>query len=333
MKQKKIKKKIKINPYMVIVGTLLVLYTLSIFITMGWGLLTSFKAYSDFNAGNLFGLPRMEYWDKIAAWLQTVDKKHPNYQLFLGYDNIFGNYSNSISKMTLSNTVDYLTGFNLDVQVLRKVNGSLFGIITNTLFYAVGTAFFAAFAPCIAGYLCSKFDYKFSGIAYAFVVVVITMPIVGNTTAVITLMKRLSLYDTMWGTWIRHFSFANTYFLIFYAFFKGVSNTYAEAAQIDGASYFTIMWKIYIPLSIKMVSTIFLLQLVALYNNYTESLIYMPTYPTLTYAIFKLRSEGTINFKPQIIATSLFLCLPMLIFFVTFKNKLMGNISLGGVKE
>lgn len=333
MEQKKMKKKFKINPYMVIVGALLILYTLSIFFTMGWGLLTSFKAYTDFNDGNMFGLPRMYYWEVFAHWLKENGPSNPLYELFRGYDNIFGNYSSSVSKMTFNNTVNYLTGFNLDIEIERKVNGSLLGIISNTLLYTVGTAFFAAFAPCIAGYLCSKFKYKFSGFAYTFVMVVITMPIVGNTTAVITLMKRLSLYDTIWGTWIRHFSFANTYFLIFYAFFKGVSNTYAEAAQIDGASYFTIMWKIYIPLAIKMVSTIFLLQLVALYNNYTESMIFLPTYPTLTYAIFKLRSEGTINFKPQIIATSIFLCLPMLVFFVAFKKKLMGNISLGGVKE
>ena len=333
MEQKKTVKKFKANPYMIIIGAMLIIYTLSIFLTLGWGLLTSFKANSDYNAGNLFGLPRMIYWETIAKWLESVGPDHPNYELFLGYDNIFGNYTSSITKMTFSNYVDYLTGFNLDVRINRQVNGSLLGIISNTLLYTIGTAFFSAIAPCIAGYLCAKFKFKFSGFVYTFVMVVIAMPIVGNTTAVITLMKRLSLYDTIWGTWIRHFSFANTYFLIFFAFFQGVSNTYAEAAQIDGAPYLTVMWKIYIPLASKMVSTVFLLQLVALYNNYTESMVFLPTYPTLTYAIFKLRTEGTINFKPQIIATSLFLCTPMLIFFIIFKKKLMGNISLGGVKE
>lgn len=336
MKTNKVKKKIKINAYMVIVGAILILYTLSIFFSLAFGVLNSLKHFAD---TNLFGLPEMSYWNAFKDRLASLNPDNPAdvafYEMFAGYDNIFANYVTVIKKMTINDPKTYFIGFDLNNPVTKDTNGSLLGIISNTILYACGTAFFSAFAPCVAGYLCSKFNYKFSGFIYAFVLTVMAMPIVGNATAVLTLMQRLSMYNTIWGMWIKSFSFLNSYFLIYFAFFKGVSNTYAEAAQIDGASYFKIMWKIYIPLASKIVSTVFLLQFVALYNDYNSSLIYMPSYPTLTYAILRLSNSdtGTFGWMPTRMAMSIFLCLPILTIFIVFKNKLMGNISLGGVKE
>ena len=160
------------------------------------------------------------------------------------------------------------------------------------------------------------------------------MPMVGNTTAMITLMRRFCIYDTIWGMWLKGLTFANTYFLIFYAFFSGTSDTYAEAAQLDGASYFRVMFTIYLPLAIKTISTVFLLQFVAMYNDYNTSLLYIPTHPTLAYAVlifggqFNSGADVPFNF-----AAAMALATPMVIVFVIFKNKLMGNISVGGVKE
>ncbi|MBR1968111.1 MAG: carbohydrate ABC transporter permease [Clostridia bacterium] len=333
MEIKKKKRQFKINVYAVIVGVLLALYALSIFFALGWGFITSLKYRTDFEGGNYMGLPNMEHWHKIADLVGSLKPGDELYERYSNFTHLFGNYANAIARISVLDHAKYYTGFNLDIYVDRMANGSFFGIITNTLLYVGGTALFATLAPCIAGYLCAKFKFKFSGIVCTFVLFVMAMPLVGNTTAMLTLLKRLSLYDTIYGMWITHCSFANSYFLIFLACFKGLSNTYAEAAQIDGASYWKVMWQIYVPLASKIFSTIFLLQVVAQYNNYTTSMYYLPTYPTLSYAIWKIQFSGVFNSKPELLATSLMLSLPMLIIFVIFKNKLMGNISLGGVKE
>lgn len=143
------------------------------------------------------------------------------------------------------------------------------------------------------------------------------------------------MYDTIWGMWIKSFTFANSYFLIFHAFFSGVSDTYTEAAQLDGASQFRILWTIYVPLASKTITTVFLLLFVANYNDYNTSLLYIPTHPTLAYAVwyFSRGMGGGSENPPFNFAASMTLALPMVILFVFFKKKLMGDISLGGIKE
>lgn len=324
------KSKSSINIYAIVVGTILVLYALSVIFPLLWGIMTSLKERVDWDQGMYLSLPNMYYWNLNKEY----NALHPG--TFDNYDNIFGNYLKLLTDLKIDGkTVAYWMGFNLDIEVVKPVNVNFIGFVTNTLLYAGGTAFFAALAPCIMGYICAKFRYKFCGFIYAFVLFVMVMPMVGNTTAMLTLMRRLSMYDTIWGMWIKGCTFANTYFLIYYAFFSGVSDTYAEAAQIDGASYFRVMCTIYLPLAVKTITTVFLLQFVALYNDYNTSLVYIPSHLTLAYAVwhFSNGSSGYNDNAPFNLAASMTLALPMVLIFIVFKNKLMGNISVGGIKE
>ncbi len=325
------KAKSKVNIYAVVIGTILVVYTLSVIFPLLWGFMTSFKERVDWSQpGSVLSLPDMSFWELNKEY----NLLHPG--TFDNYDNLFGNYLTLFSDLHIDGkTVHYFGGWNFDKEISKPVDVNFIGFIVNTLLYAGGTAFAATFAPCIMGYLCAKFKYKFCDVIYGFVLFVMVMPIVGNTTAVVTLLRRVSMYDTVWGMWIKGFTFANTYFLIYYAFFSGTSDTYAEAAQLDGASYFRVMWTIYIPLAAKTVSTVFLLQFVALYNDYNTSLVYIPSHLTLAYAVwhFSRGASGYNDNVPFNLAASMFLALPMVILFAVFKNKLMGNISVGGVKE
>ena len=100
------------------------------------------------------------------------------------------------------------------------------------------------------------------------------------------------------------------------------------------------MFKIYFPLAIKMIMTVFLIMFVSLWNDYQNPLIFLPTQPTLATAVYYMTNlaNGTKESKifaeaPAKMAASMVLALPILILFILTKNKLMGDISLGGIKE
>ena len=122
---------------------------------------------------------------------------------------------------------------------------------------------------------------------------------------------------------------------------KNVPSQYYEAAEIDGAPQIVIMFGIYFPLAIKMVATVFLIQFVNLWNDYQTPLLYLPTFPTLAYAIFLLNSDDSSKLAglrnlygvtPKM-AGCMLLAVPITIIFVIFKERLMGDVSLGGIKE
>ena len=323
------------NLYAIIIGTILVLYTISLFVPLLWGIMTSLKEQFDWGRpGTYLAFPDMSYWQTNAemnAEYIALGLEPP----FANYDNLFGNYLRLFTHLQIEAERSYYIGPNLDIFVNRKETFGILGLTMNTLLYAGGTALCGAMAPCIAGYLCSKFKYKFSGIIYSFVLFTMVMPIVGTTTAKLTLLRQIGIYDTIYGMWIMSFSFSSTNFLIFYALFSGVSDTYSEAAQIDGASYFRIMWTIYMPLAIKTISTIFVLAFVLHYNDYNSALLWIPSHPTLAYAVwfFSKGGDSKNDNVPFNLAAAMALAMPMVIFFAIFKKKLMGDVSLGGIKE
>ena len=312
------------NPLFLVMFIFLCLYTVSVIFPLAWGLMTSFKERVDFGSRGPLAWPDWSYWD--------LNKGIDAYK---NYDTPLGNYIKVFIDSEIKTTSAWMKGiFNVERVVDRKVS-NMGDYITNTILYAGLASVFKATGPVIVGYLCARYRYKFSSVVYTYVVIVMITPIVGSTTATLNLTKQLGIFDSWFGLFIRSFGFGGMHFLIFYAFFDSASGTYAEAAEIDGASQFRIMITIYIPLAMTMVGTIILMNFVAAWNDYNTALMYMPTHLTLAYAIFQLSGKGVSenDSVPFRIAAVMILAIPVLIAFIFLKDKLMGNLSLGGIKE
>ena len=123
-------------------------------------------------------------------------------------------------------------------------------------------------------------------------------------------------------------------YMYFHAFFQNVSNTYAEAAQIDGAGDYTIFFRIMLPQALPMFGAIFLLIWMAEWNNYSSAVLYLNKLPTLSAGIYLFQTEATNMARFDILYMAYFVtCIPPLLIFIFFNNVLMSNISLGGIKE
>ena len=124
------------------------------------------------------------------------------------------------------------------------------------------------------------------------------------------------------------------YYMYFFAFWQGVSKSYAEAAEIDGANKWQIYFKIMLPQSVAMFGSLFLLLWISEWNSYATALIYLPKMPTLAVGIYIFKTSMTYESRMDILYAACFLSLiPPLILFVCCNNALMNNVSLGGLKE
>jgi multiple sugar transport system permease protein len=96
------------------------------------------------------------------------------------------------------------------------------------------------------------------------------------------------------------------------------------------------MWKIMFPLSRTTYLTIVLLLFVGFWNDYTTPMLFMPNVPTLSYGLWTFVVGSSINEianEPMRLAACLLLLMPILILFAFMHNKLLTNVSIGGVKE
>ena len=96
-------------------------------------------------------------------------------------------------------------------------------------------------------------------------------------------------------------------------------------------------------IKVKTIGTVFLIQFIALWNDWQTTMLYLPTHPTLARAVYEMSlgksdiGTGSERFllqtAPLKITASMILAVPITIIFVIFRNKLMGNVSVGGLKE
>ena len=314
MEKKKRKKKSKGVGEKIFFGALfvfLLLYVISIFFTLGWGILTSFKSVADFEIKkNVLGLPN----GRLS-----------------GEELRFGNYKALLDSFGFTVMNPFYSNGKL---VIHSAQATLGKTLFNTLMFTVVTAAENAIIPAIASYLCVRFPFKFSKFLYTFLLILMTLPIVGTYPTEIELLRSLGIYDTMLGFFIQNFHFTGLYFFIFYAFFEGMSNSYSEAAEIDGASQFRILITIALPLAGKLILTVWLLKFVAYWNDYSIILLYMPTQITLSYVVYRtfIATTNGEHGVGEVTAGCMVLAVPLIIFFIIFREKLMGNLSLGGEK-
>lgn len=309
----------------VILFVVLALYTLIMLSSLLWGLITSLKSSNDFeNFGNVIGFPNVNVEGTPYAGIPS------------GRDALLklANYKIVLEKFVITRRAVYY-GLGPE-QIVHTCKAGFGELLVNTLLYTVGGALIYALMPALTAYLCAKYPYKLSAILVVVYTLMMCMPIVGSTPFELTFLRNTGLYDNIIGNYIQKMTGSGMYFFVYLAYFKGTSETYREAAQIDGASQLRIMTTIYFPLAIKIIATVFLIQFVALWNDYQTPLLYLPTHPTLAYAVYYVSYEAfepALYHTPPRIAGLMLLAVPIVILFAIFKDKLMGDISLGGIKE
>lgn len=207
-------------------------------------------------------------------------------------------------------------------------------IVWNSLLYSVGCSIINTLVTCIVAYLCARYDCKFSKFVYALVLVVMVIPVVGNQTSELQMSINLGLYDKMVGMLVMRASFLGIYFFVFYDMFKAVPMAFSEAAEIDGAGDFQIMVRIFFPIASNTFLTVLLINFIGYWNNYQVPMVYVPNHPTLAEYMFQISTFSKYPFSkaPVQLAASLILLLPAVAIFLAMHKRLLGNLSIGGVK-
>lgn len=287
----------KFSPFYVLFFILLSLYTLSLLLPMIWGLFSSLKSVGEFRL-NYLGLPKEFAWEN--------------------YPFVFEKFNVKI----------------LGTSGMMKEIG-MFEQLFNTVLYVLGCSFVVSLIPCIMAYLNVKFNFKFNSVIRAIVLITLMLPIVGSLPSQIQILKGLMLYDSIIGMWIREASFLGIYFFVFCASFKGISKEFSEAAYVDGASEWVTMTRIMLPLVKITFFTVMLIKGIYYWNDFETPRLFLPSHPTLAYGILNMAftADNQFNNVPMRMTSCFILMIPIFVLFVAFNNKLMGNISMGGVKE
>ena len=142
----------------------------------------------------------------------------------------------------------------------------------NTIFVVTVGTTLNIIMTAIGGYFLSRKDVLLQ--KYFAVAVVISMYFSGGMIPKYFIVKNLGLYDSIFSIIIP--VMVSTYnMIIMKAAFSAIPDSVEEAARIDGAKHFTILFKIMFPLCLPTIAVLILYYGVGHWNGWFEAMIYL----------------------------------------------------------
>lgn len=222
----------------------------------------------------------------------------------------------------------------IEVFTLLKVeNTGFFKMVFNSLYWSVLGSFINMMCTSMLAYVCTKYKFFGSKLYWAMSMFMMMMPIYGTGGATYKLFLKLGFVNS-YSRIFQYTGGMGVNFLYFTAFYAALSDTYAEAARIDGANDWQIFFKVVFPQTAVLFGSLFLIAWEAAWNDYSTALIYMPKIPTLAVGIYMFELEMKHHIRMDILYAAYFIAaIPPLVIFSLFNNALTTNVSIGGIKE
>lgn len=162
------------------------------------------------------------------------------------------------------------------------------------------------------------------------------------------LIRDLKLFDTIWAL-VLPGAVAVGNVVLMLNFFRTIPTSLEEAAMLDGANQFTILFKVFLPVSLPALATVLLFTIVGHWNAWFDGLLYMNSpanYPLQTYlstlnvsvntslmtsdqlAMLKNVTDETLKAAQVFLGT-----LPIMLVYPFLQRYFVKGIVLGSVKE
>lgn len=225
---------------------------------------------------------------------------------------------------TLDNFSDL---FDLLASSLVPFSRYLFNTLLIVLAGSVGHIILSS----MAAYPLAKF--KFPGSKTLSHIITLSLMFTAAVTAVpnYVIMSRLGFVDTYWAIILPAFAMSLGLFLM-KNFMEQVPDALIDAAQIDGASHFTTLWRIVMPAVKPAWITLFIVSFQSLWGNTAGNYIYTEAMKPLPAMLGQIAGSGVAR-AGVVAATSLIMfTVPVLVFIISQSN-VLETMSTSGIKE
>jgi len=217
----------------------------------------------------------------------------------------------------------------------KALGTDLFGLyFMNSLFVAVVTTVVTVLISALLAYAFARLQFPGKEVLFYVLLLGMMIPPVMLIIPQFLVAKYLDLLDKFSGLILVYVSMnlAMQTFLL-RGFFESIPVELEEAALIDGASRWTIFWRIVIPLSKAGLAVVTIFTFLFSWDEFPWAHVAMKetTKRTLPIAIALFQSQHLTEWG-QVFAASIVALIPVVIVFVIFQRYFVGGISTTGLK-
>lgn len=204
----------------------------------------------------------------------------------------------------------------------------------NSLVNSICTVIFVVIFAFVTAYILVRFNFKFSGILYNYFMIGLLIPSVALMVPMFMQFQTFNLLNRWYTLFIVYVGFGlpMSIFLI-ESFLQGIPIEIDEAALIDGAGTFTIMFKVVMPLCMPIISTVVILQFLSAWNEFPMALALVrdDTLKSISLGLRNYSSQFSTNYTGMFAAMAV-ATIPVLVVYIFFNKKIIKGMTEGSVK-
>ncbi|CAM2831355.1 carbohydrate ABC transporter permease [Rariglobus hedericola] len=227
--------------------------------------------------------------------------------------------------------------FDLSVYKVKNWNFGLKLIgpyIANTVFVAVTGTFFTLTLAIFGAYFFARYKMPFSNVLWSAFLVLMLMPGVANIVPLFSLLKELSLLNTLWALVIVGVAGGQVFnIFVLRNFIEDLPKDLFEAAEMDGASHIDQIRNVVIPMSGSIIGTLSILCFLGQWNDFLLSLIILRDKELFTLGVGLIYLDGEyVKQWGQMMAAYFIASIPLIVIFLFCMRLFVRGLSAGAVK-
>ena len=204
----------------------------------------------------------------------------------------------------------------------------------NTILVTVGTVVLVVLHCSLSGYVLGRYDFYGRRLIIGILGATFVIPAGMTIIPIVDLTQDLGLLSSRWGIILALAGSGQAAGILLYAgYFRRIPKELEEAALIDGASFFTVFFKIMLPLAGPVTATVSVLTFLFAWNSFLIPLVFTFGSPELrTLAVGMLAFVGTNETDwPGMAAAATLSLLPVVTLFFFAQRYLVEGFA-GAVK-
>lgn len=204
--------------------------------------------------------------------------------------------------------------------------------LLNSLGIAVVGTVLTVLLSAMAAYALAKIQFKGGKALFFYFLLGIMIPGEATIVPLFITVNSMHMIDTYAGLILPAVA-GSMNLIIMVTFLKSIPNELLEAVRIDGGGEFTIFFKVVLPLSKAVLSTVCIFAFIGSWNNYLWPLLCSMSSAkfTLPIGIPTFAGTYTVDYVKPLTA-NMVASLPMIILYVFFEKQIVQGITMSGVK-
>ncbi|MEJ5258359.1 MAG: carbohydrate ABC transporter permease [Fervidobacterium sp.] len=212
-------------------------------------------------------------------------------------------------------------------------NRDILASLKNSLIVGISSTLISIVVGAMASYGLTRYFFKLKEtIAYMFLTFRM-LPQISLVIPLFVMFNQLQLRDTLTGIVLAHISFNIPYVIwLLLPFFAAVPTDYEEAARIDGASEFTVFWRVFFPLVSPGLVVASVFAFLMSWNEFLYALILSSVNAkTAPVAVNGLLGQYAPKWG-QLTAAGTIMLLPVFVITLSLQKYIIKGLVAGGIK-